>query len=103
MSGGGRGDISVPGNTSTRNSLSTGRTSGGRDRRPERCSTRGVRSWGSTSLGTEGCRGGKEESGQRREIWAQGGDTESSQGYINPEELGKAGWAGREQPRKYPV
>lgn len=45
----------------------------------------------------------KEELGQRREIWAQGGDTESSQGYINPEELGKAEWAGREQPRKYPV
>ena len=51
--------------TSTRNSLSTGRTVGGRDRRLERGSTRGVRSWGSTSLGTEGCRG-QEVRGQRR-------------------------------------
>ena len=51
--------------TSTRNSLSAGRTLGGRDRRPERGSASGVRSWGSTSLGTEGCRG--------QEIRGQGG------------------------------
>ena len=41
--------------TSTRNSLSTGCTWGGKDRRPEKGSARRLRSWGSTSLGTEGC------------------------------------------------
>lgn len=40
--------------TSIRNSLSTGRTLGGRDRCPETGTTRDARSWGSTSLGTEG-------------------------------------------------
>lgn len=56
--------------TSTRNSLSTGCTWGGKDRRPEKGSARRLRSWGSTSLGTEGCREARselrEESGRRR-------------------------------------
>lgn len=56
--------------TSTRNSLSTGCTWGGKDRCPEKGSARRVRSWGSTSLGTEGCKEMRselrEESGRRR-------------------------------------
>lgn len=47
----------VPSATSMRNSLSTGRALGGRNRHPERVSTRGVRSWGYTSLGIEGIGG----------------------------------------------
>lgn len=54
----------VPSATSMRNSLSTGRALGGRNRHPERGSTRGVRSWGYTSLGIEGC-WGQDVRGQR--------------------------------------
>lgn len=73
-------------NIATRNSLSTGLTSGGRDRRPDRCWTSGVRSWGSMSLGTEGFR--------RQEI--------RGQGEIRPKEGNLGSESGhREPPVKY--